>query len=67
MNSAAVVQRNHPTGLLGAADPPPFEVVNPSGSARAVLVCDHASWAVPAALMNGVISAIVPQSNISAP
>ena len=52
MNSAAVVQRNHPTGLLGAADPPPFEVVNPSGSARAVLVCDHASWAVPAALNN---------------
>ncbi len=36
--------------LLGADDPPPFEPVNADGRAGAVLVCDHASCAVPAAL-----------------
>lgn len=36
--------------LLGADDPPPYELVNPGGSAPLLLVCDHASYAVPAAL-----------------
>lgn len=36
--------------LLGADDPPPFSVINPEGQAPAVLVCDHASNAVPARL-----------------
>ena len=36
--------------LLGPDDPPPFERVNPSGAAALLLVCDHASHAVPAAL-----------------
>ena len=36
--------------LLTAADPPPFEVINPSGRGRMVLTCDHASHAVPASL-----------------
>ena len=36
--------------LLGPDDPPPFELVNPGGSASLLLVCDHASHAVPAAL-----------------
>lgn len=36
--------------LLGADDPPPFEWVNPDGRAAAVLICDHASRAVPQAL-----------------
>ena len=52
MTSAAIPLQNAPPGLLGADDPPPFQVVNPSGRARAVLLCDHASWAVPAALDN---------------
>ena len=52
MNSPAVPLKNAPSGLLGDDDPPPFEVVNPSGRARAVLLCDHASRAVPAALDN---------------
>src|SRR3972149_6211381 len=30
--------------------PPPFEVVNRDGSARAVLICDHAGRAIPRAL-----------------
>jgi len=36
--------------LLGPDDPPPFTVVNPQGQAPAVLVCDHASRALPVAL-----------------
>lgn len=36
--------------LLQPGDPPPVEIVNPSGRAPAVLVCDHASNAVPAKL-----------------
>lgn len=36
--------------LLGSGDPPPFVVVNPDGQAPVVLVCDHASNAIPAAL-----------------
>ncbi len=36
--------------LLGPDDPPPFEVVNAQGRAPAVLICDHASRAVPRAL-----------------
>ncbi len=36
--------------LLGADDPPPYELVNPRGPATLLLACDHASHAVPAAL-----------------
>ena len=36
--------------LLGPDDPPAFTVVNPHGQAPAVLVCDHAGNALPAAL-----------------
>jgi predicted N-formylglutamate amidohydrolase len=36
--------------LLGPADPPPFTVVNPLGRAPVLVVCDHASRRIPAAL-----------------
>lgn len=36
--------------LLGPDDPPPYELVNPRGHAPLLLVCDHASPMVPAAL-----------------
>jgi len=36
--------------LLGRDDPPPFTLVNPDGEASSVLVCDHASNAIPAGL-----------------
>jgi predicted N-formylglutamate amidohydrolase len=36
--------------LLGAADPPPFEIENAAGTSRALVVCDHASRAIPRAL-----------------
>ena len=36
--------------LLGPGDPPPFTLFNPAGQAPVVLVCDHASNAIPAAL-----------------
>ncbi len=40
------------SALLGPADPAPFEVVNADGAGTALLVCDHASRAIPAALDN---------------
>jgi len=36
--------------LIGPGDPPPFEVLNPDGAAPVVLICDHASPAIPGAL-----------------
>ncbi len=39
-------------GLLGAGDPPPVELCNPQGRVRGLLLCDHASAAIPAALGN---------------
>ena len=36
--------------VLGPADPPPFETLNWDDSARYLLVCDHASNVIPAAL-----------------
>lgn len=39
---------SHPVNsLLGANDPPPFSLVNPDGQSSAILVCDHASQAIP--------------------
>jgi predicted N-formylglutamate amidohydrolase len=38
--------------LLGPGDPPPFSVVNEMGKAPLLLLCDHASKAVPEALSN---------------
>lgn len=40
----------HPPPLLGPGDPPPFILFNPDGQASVVLVCDHASNAIPAVL-----------------
>jgi predicted N-formylglutamate amidohydrolase len=37
-------------GLLGPDDPPPFELVNAAGRAPVLLLCDHASRAVPRCL-----------------
>jgi predicted N-formylglutamate amidohydrolase len=37
-------------GLLGPGDPRPFEIHHPSGRARALVVCDHASRAIPRGL-----------------
>ncbi len=36
--------------LIGPQDPPPYQIVNETGAAHALLVCDHAGQAVPAAL-----------------
>jgi predicted N-formylglutamate amidohydrolase len=38
------------SSLLGSGDPPPFSVVNENGKARLLLLCDHASKAIPKAL-----------------
>ena len=38
--------------LLGPDDPPAFEVLNPEGTARFAILCDHASNRVPRALDN---------------
>ncbi len=39
-----------PDGFLGPDDPGAFEIVNPGGRASVLLMCDHASNAVPKAL-----------------
>lgn len=36
--------------LIGPGDPPPFEIVNAGGRAPVLLVCDHASNRIPAAM-----------------
>ncbi len=38
--------------LLGDTDPPPFTTINRDGPTPLLLICDHASRAVPAALNN---------------
>ncbi len=44
--------------LLSPDDPPPFTIVNPEGPAPVVLVCDHASNAIPARLNALGLSAV---------
>jgi predicted N-formylglutamate amidohydrolase len=39
-----------PAALLSPDEPPPFELLNPEGKAQALLLCDHASRAVPRCL-----------------
>ena len=39
-----------PASLLGPGDPPPVELCNPHGGTAALLLCDHAAAAIPAAL-----------------
>ena len=39
-----------PATLLGPGDPPPYETLNEGSTSRVLLVCDHASCRVPAAL-----------------
>ncbi len=36
--------------MIGPDDPPPYEIINPDGSAPILLVCDHASRVLPAAV-----------------
>jgi len=38
------------SSLLSSGDPSPFEICNEAGQAEALLICDHASAAIPAAL-----------------
>jgi predicted N-formylglutamate amidohydrolase len=49
-SNSAVSSNATVTGLLTAADPPAFELYRSHGSARALIACDHASRAFPAAL-----------------
>jgi predicted N-formylglutamate amidohydrolase len=39
-----------PAMLLAAGDPPPFELCHPDSPVHGLLICDHASAAMPAAL-----------------
>jgi predicted N-formylglutamate amidohydrolase len=53
MSDGAKAAENHAesaAALLGPDDPPAFEIVNHAGAGRAVLICDHAGRAIPAAL-----------------
>ena len=42
--------QDHIPSLLGADDPPPFEIINRDGRTPLLFVCDHASAAIPHAL-----------------
>jgi len=50
MSERAVRMSAGRPALLGEDEPAPFEVVNPGGAAPFLLLCDHASARVPAAL-----------------
>jgi predicted N-formylglutamate amidohydrolase len=54
-----------PPPLLGPDDPPVFEAVNPSGSASILLICDHASRAVPRSLANLGLDAAATERHIA--
>ncbi len=43
-------RRDKETIPPGAADPPPYNILNPRGKSPVLLVCDHASPAIPAYL-----------------
>src|SRR5262249_15564552 len=48
--------------LLGPGDPPPFSVHNEKGRASLLLLCDHASKAVPKSLSTlGITEAVLSQ------
>ena len=36
--------------LIGPGDPPPYQIINEQGTANVLVVCDHASNAIPASL-----------------
>jgi predicted N-formylglutamate amidohydrolase len=48
--AAGLATRDRAIDLIGPADPAPFEIVNAGGRAPLVLLCDHASNAIPAVL-----------------
>ena len=48
--SASLTGREIPGTLLGPDDPPAFSIYNETGAAPVVLLCDHASNAIPDAL-----------------
>lgn len=38
---------NSASPLLSEGDPPPFEIINPNGKAKCLIICDHAGVAIP--------------------
>jgi predicted N-formylglutamate amidohydrolase len=52
MQASAAAARPVSAPLLEPGDPPPFDVLNEAGTAPVLLVCDHASRAVPRRLAN---------------
>lgn len=51
-DEAASGVQGHPYTLIGPGEPPPFRVFNPMGRSPVLVVCDHASRRIPAALEN---------------
>ncbi len=66
MRSAAESTNNQTAyPLIGAGDPPPFSVFNPQARAPLLLVCDHASREIPAALARLGLSDAASQRHIA--
>ena len=47
MKAAPIIQPQNKYPLIGPDDPPPFEILNPEGTASVLFVGDHASRAFP--------------------
>ena len=52
-------------GLLGPADGPPIEIVNPHGSSRVLITCEHAANRLPLALGSLGLAAEALESHIA--
>jgi len=50
--SAGTAASGRQSALIGPGEPGPFRVLNPHGRARLLVVCDHASRRIPAALQD---------------
>ena len=57
--------QNATDSLIGPGDPPPFTIINPQGEGRVLLVCDHASNAIPGSLDNLGVDAAALQRHIA--
>jgi predicted N-formylglutamate amidohydrolase len=51
--------------LIGPKDPQPYQIINATGAAHALLVCDHAGQAVPEALAELDLTEVDPARHIA--
>jgi len=57
--------KSEATRFIGSDDPPPFSVINPDITSGTLLVCDHGGLAIPIALGDLGLKAVMLESHIS--